>query len=110
MLKRKILTLTMIFLLVGGAVCVSAEDLIPIFDKQTSYDIYLQSDYSTMNVITDVNILRLQEIGGRTFLVVRPSEFILNNTDAFILFEAVKAILPNQKIKVRNTTKFNANW
>jgi len=88
----------------------AAQDLDVIFNKQTSYDIYLQSDENTLSVITQVNIIRLQEIGERIFLVVRPAEFTLNNTDGFVLLDAVQAILPNQKLKIRNTAKFNANW
>ena len=80
------------------------------FQSKASYDIYLEGTDYNLSVITDVEIIRVQEIYGRTFLVVRPADFTLDPKEGFILFESVRAILPNNKLKPQNTNRINVKY
>lgn len=90
------------FLVVGSAVNLQAADA-TFFEAKASYDIYLEASDKELNVISDVEILRVQEILGRTFLVIRPADFSLTVKEGFILFDSVRAILPNNNVKFQNT-------
>jgi len=79
-------------------------------NSKMSYDIYLGSYQDNFSVIADVEILRIEEIYGRRFLVIRPAEFTLNVTEGFVLFEAVKAILPNRQLRIQNTNKIKVRY
>ncbi len=74
-----------------------------MFDSKTRYDIYLHGDENDYTVISSVEILRVEEILGRRFLIIRPAEFTLNSADGFVAFDAVQAILPSRQIKVRSS-------
>ena len=97
-----------IFIIVFACLCVavtvinsSAAD-VGIFEAKAKYDIYLQGSENELSIIADVEILRFVEILDRTFLVVRPADFTLSPKEGFILFESVRAILPNERLKFQN--------
>lgn len=101
--RKRIVTAVLIFVLgVLPAVSSFAADA-NFFEAKANYDIYLQGTEKELTVIADVEILRVQEILGRTFLVIRPADFTLNPKEGFILFDAVRAILPNNNVKFQNT-------
>lgn len=73
------------------------------FDRRIHYDIYFSAGYDDAQVIKNVEILRLQDIGDKTFLVIRSAGFNLKDTEGFILYDSVTAILPgsdNYSIRV----------
>lgn len=74
-----------------------------LFDDSISYDVYFLSGESTTNVVRSVEILRFEEIAGKSFLVIRSAGFNLKNEEGFILFESISAILPDRKIRVEQT-------
>lgn len=79
-----------------------------IFKDKTSYDIYLEGSEERLNVIKEVYILRVEEIYGKTFLVVRPAGFTLDPSEGFILFDSIRAVLPHHKMRVQISEKFGA--
>jgi hypothetical protein len=74
-----------------------------LFDDSISYDVYFLSGDNITNVVRSVEIIRFEEIAGKSFLVVRAAGFNLKNEDGFILFDSISAILPDRKIKVEQT-------
>ena len=80
----------------------AAERSIDAFDKATSYDIYFYCDDDSKCVVKNVEIDGFQDIYGKTFLVIKPFGFKLKDTDGFILFDSVSAILPNQDFRVNS--------
>ena len=92
----------LLVVIAGSAMNVLAADA-TFFEPKASYDVYLGGSEKELTVIADVEILRVQEILGRTFLVIKPSDFTLNPKEGFILFDSVHAILPNNNVKFQNT-------
>ena len=75
-----------------------------IFDDRIAYDIYFSSsDYQT-TVAHSVEIIRFEEIGNKTFLVIRSAGFSLKDEEGFILFDSVLAILHDRNFKVQHHT------
>jgi len=54
-------------------------------------------------VVRSVEIVRFEEIAGKSFLVVRASGFNLKNEEGYILFDSISAILPGRKIRTDQT-------
>ncbi len=71
-----------------------------IFDDKTYYDIYLVGEGQT--IIRGVKILKQIEVGQKTFIVIEPSDFNLNESRGFINFDNVSAILPAHKYRVES--------
>lgn len=71
------------------------------FEKGTAYNIYFISGESNYVVLEDAEIVRFEEIGGRSFVVVRSAGFSLQDDEGFILFDSVAAILPDKNFRVR---------
>ena len=78
-------------------------DVSKLFDDRISYDIYFSSGDVSTNVVNSVEILRFEEVAGKTFLVIRSSGFNLKEEEGFILFDSISAILPDRNIKVEKT-------
>ena len=93
-----LLVATGIFIAVIDASAV--EKSIAPFDRATSYDIYFYCDDDSKCVVKNVEIAGFQEIYGKTFIDVKPYGFKLKDTDGYILFDSVSAILPNQDFRV----------
>lgn len=75
------------------------------FEDHMRYDIYFYNgEYSTA-VIKNVDIEGFREIAGRTFLVIKSHEFKLKQTEGFILFESITAILPGGNFRVHTSRK-----
>ena len=91
------------FLLFSVSSLVHAIDVSDYFDKNVSYDIYLQGQDHNLPVIKAVEIVKIEEINGKMFLVVKPSDFTFSPYEGYILFESVTVILPNKKIQLQQT-------
>ena len=75
-----------------------------LFGSNTSFDVYLANNSSGSDtIIRDVDIFGLQEIYGKTFMVVQPHGFNLKNAKGYILFDAIMAVLPKQEFKVQKS-------
>ena len=59
------------------------------FDENDRYDIYFASD-----LVQGVKVLGTKEINGEVFLIVSTSNARNRETEGFILFRSVAAILP----------------
>lgn len=70
------------------------------FDERVQYDIYFRTSGEEISVINDVEIERMQEIGGRSFLVVKSKGFKLQEAEGFILFDEIIAILPEGNFRI----------
>jgi hypothetical protein len=99
----KLFILSVLFLFLSSSVVLAAPPA--PFEEKTSYDIYLQSSEEKLNIISDVEIVTFLKIGEELFLVVRSSEFSLNNTDGYVLFKSVQAILPNRKLGMNSSDR-----
>ena len=71
------------------------------FDSHLSYDIYFEGGSERTHILRNVEIVQIQEIGGKTFLVVRAADFSIKKSEGFILFNAIKAILPYRELQVK---------
>lgn len=76
-----------------------------IFDDRYSYDIYFSTGYKLTSVLESVDIVGFEEIAGKTFLVVETSNFSLQDSNGYILFDSVTAIVPDRNFKVKNVDK-----
>jgi len=90
----------------NGALKVRAEDNF-IFKKNLSYNIYFDSSDHTTAVLEHVEIIRFETIGGRIFMVIKTHDFDLRDTEGFILFDSVSAILPDRHFPVRSVSKIH---
>jgi len=79
---------------------VFAQSLSNLFDAKLSYDVYVDAGDGSLSAIGDVEILRLTDVGGKSFLVVRRAGFTFNREEGYILFDHIRAILPNRKLKI----------
>lgn len=103
MIKRIFLVfIVMALLLLTGKTAHAVEVDKGLFDNKVQYDIYLKNNESDYTVVVNVDIVRVEEILGRKFLVVRPHDFTLNSADGFVAFDAIQAILPCRQIKVKS--------
>ena len=64
------------------------------FYENAFYDIYYQTSEGTTDYIQHVKILEIKTIENIKFLVIRGSELGRAETQGFIRFDAVRAILP----------------
>jgi len=71
------------------------------FDDKLSYNIYFKSGDDSMAVMERVEIVGFKELAGKVFLVVRSSMFTLQDTDGYILFDAITAILPDKNFNIQ---------
>jgi len=76
------------------------------FNKRTSYDIIIKTGEDYDSSINNVEILRFQEIAGKTFLVVRRHNFTLKDVEGFILFDSIIAILPEHQFGIRRNVHY----
>jgi hypothetical protein len=83
--------------------------LLEYFDKNVSYDIYLLSGDDPVFIIKDVEIIRVDEIEGRKFLVIKKSNFTFKAAEGYVHFDSVQAIIPNREIKfgTQNSREIN---
>lgn len=65
------------------------------FNENTYYDIYF-----AYTVVKGVRIQGLKDVQGARFLVVSTSNLKTKDTQGYILFDAIKAILPTGYINV----------
>ena len=77
------------------------------FDKATSYDVYFNSGDENKCLIKDVEIAGFQDIGGRTFLVIKAYGFRLKEIEGYILLDSIVAILPNHEFRVNSALQIN---
>lgn len=98
-MRKKIFIGIALILLLSSPVF-ALKDAQNIFDDRTNYDIYFYSGDGQATVLKRVEIIRFQDIAGRTFLVIHSSGFNLKDQEGFILFEAISAILPSRKFNV----------
>ena len=108
-MKTKIIAGLVVFTLAACAVVFAEEKDLP-FQSKVSYDIYLQDYADDLDVIADVEILRVQEIQKHVFLVIRPAEFTLETKEGFVLFDSVRAILPSARMKIQRTNRINVKY
>ena len=86
------------FVIFGQTMYVDAnEEILKSLNKNIKYDIYIGSTYH-LSVIEDVEILRLEEINNKIFLVVQSSDFKLQTEEGFIAFDYIQAILPSRRL------------
>lgn len=107
---KKVVLLVSVFLLLFIPPAQAVELNEKLFDDKVQYDIYLRNNDDDYSVIVNVEIVRVEEILGRRFLVVRPHEFTLNSADGFVAFDAIQAILPSRQIKVRHGEKLRLSY
>ena len=74
-------------------------------NKSISYDIYFGDDDGVVNVVTDVNLVRIVDLNGAAFLVIEADEFKLKQREGFVRFDAIIAILPNKHVVVKKRNK-----
>ena len=86
-----------------------ATEKFSLFDRRVTYDIYFGNSEDYTTVIRDVEIMRVEEIAGRSFLVIKSHGFRLQDVDGFILLDAVTAILPNSEFNVQTMQKEHIN-
>ncbi|OGX21074.1 MAG: hypothetical protein A2Y04_04880 [Omnitrophica WOR_2 bacterium GWC2_45_7] len=86
-----------------------AAEKFSLFDRRVTYDIYFGNSEDYTTVIRDVEIMRVEEIAGRSFLVIKSHGFRLQDVDGFILLDAVTAILPNSEFNVQTMQKEHIN-
>ncbi len=79
-------------------------------DTNANYDIYFSTGENGRSVLKNLKILRLQDIAGKTFLVVRSADFKLKEADGFIALNGISAILPNQEFRVISSTDARINY
>lgn len=75
------------------------------FDDNRSYDIHFNDGKYGSSVIKRVEIKGLHEIAGRTFLIIKSKEFKLQESEGFILFDSITAILPEDNFRLFSTKK-----
>jgi hypothetical protein len=78
-----------------------------VFDDRVAYDIYFSTGSNSSTVIKNVTILRLEEIAGKTYLVIRDQGFKLKIEEGFVLLDAVVAILPERNFRVHQSQRIN---
>ena len=75
------------------------------FNDRLSYDVYFYNGDTNVSVIKDVNIVRIDDVAGKTFLVIKAAEFSLKDAEGFISYDDVIAVLPNQNYKIQTQQK-----
>ena len=101
--RRSCLIFFLMFIFFGFTkIAFAANVVLPsTFDKDSTYDIYFEAGYDSEKfIIKGVEIVGFQEIGGKTFLVIKAGGFNLKEDNGFVLFDSVAAILPNWQFKV----------
>ena len=81
-----------------------------VFDDKSSYDVYFYSGYGSSSVIKSVKILGIKEIGGKTFLLIKPYGFKLDDAPGYVSIESVTAILSNQQYRVDSNQDSNIRF
>ena len=99
-MKKYLFFLSLLILLNVSNVAHAAGDW--SFDDRMTYDIYLYSYPDHSSVVKDVKILRLEQMGDTTFLVIRSTGFRIKDSPGFIRLDAVAAILPNSESYLQN--------
>lgn len=92
-------------ILVSAPEITEASQKFSLFDRRATYDIYFGNSEDYTTVIRDVEIIRIEEIAGRSFMVIKSHGFRLQDVEGFILLDAVTAILPNSEFNVQTTQK-----
>lgn len=98
-----ILMLTSLLIFTGSKVFAYDQSAGTFFDAQTAYDIYFVGEEHSSSLLKNVEIIRIQEIDGEKFLIVRPAGFKLKQVDGFVRMSAIVAILPNYEFSVQIT-------
>ena len=80
------------------------------FDDKASYDIYFYNGYGSSLVIKSIKILGFKEIAGKTFLVIKPYGFKLDDTQGYVFIDSVVAILPNQDFHIDVNQNMNLKF
>ena len=80
------------------------------FDQKTGYDIYFYNGYGSSSVIRGIKIMGFQEIGGKTFVIIRPYGFKLDETYGYVLLDSVTAILPNLEFRIETNQNVNIKY
>lgn len=75
------------------------------FEKGASYDIYIQYGKEDISVVENVEIIDIEEIHGKKYLVITSKAFKLQGDEGFILWDAVVAVLPNDDFRFQRVEK-----
>lgn len=78
--------------LLAATLAVRAEDP-PDFDESIDYHIVIQVHEYEVETIMAVNVIGMETIGGKAFLVIRGTSFGAKKV-GYVLLDTVKAILP----------------
>ena len=104
-MKKCIYLLVFMFSIWTVTAPVFAQEIVPFdFEDDVDYDIIMQvTEYDT-ETVKSVNIIGLEDIGGRVFLVLKGTEFGTKHK-GYIVLDLVKAILPVGVLRTRDAAK-----
>jgi hypothetical protein len=94
---KKIVSVTFILLILSSQLCfaenTNLQSYQEIFDKSVQYNIVYENQPEEIDTIKNVKIVGIVEIYNKVFLKISVSTF--ESKYGFILFDAVKAVLPS---------------
>lgn len=91
--------------LIINSICLPMADASEFPDSKIRYDIYFSGAEGTLNILRDVQILKITIVEGIKFLVVKDtgqSFKLMEAKDGYIRLDTVSAILPERGFRVDN--------
>ena len=98
-------------LILGFIPKVSADDTVVGFDSRVSYDIFFQGGkHQSNSVISNVEIVGFDTLGGKTFIIIKPNGFRLKDARGYVLLDSVSAILPNEEFSIKDSKDVKSRY
>ena len=107
-MRRLILVNVLFVLALCFNVYAKGSEAAKLFDKNSVYDLYVQTYQNPMAVINNVEILGFEEINGIQFIVIRSKDFKFQETQGYVRFDSVVAILGNGNFSVKRDLILNS--
>ena len=81
-----------------------------VFNSKYGYDVYFKINEQETAVLNNIELIRFEQLGDKTFLVVKSNGFNFKDAEGFVSLDSITVILPNDSFHIKKIDKTKINF